>query len=260
MRKLLATVLIALLPLQALAAAGPQAACKSFDVDSDVATYLVLKGQNGRPDGGGIAGKGKIKTTGSTVDVVAVDAAGTAPFDGFATGYLLAVDRGNGTVDVRAVHTFTDADTIQVDTAVDWENGGAGFDFRWWFITTCTDATCGALSVASLASFIVEIGYERGDLATGIEWLMECRGDSIAGSGTGNTWKQVFPTTAGTFSALATANAGTTSGRFVLEVTNPGYSTCRIAVRRSGADTADVVGTSTEQVDISISPGEPRAR
>lgn len=244
MRKLLAAALILLLASPALADEQLARAFDRFDVDSDTITYQAYKGQKGNPYGGSISVKGKIKTTGSTTAVTAVDAAGTAPFDELAVGDLIEVRQPNGTVDRRFVAAKADADNITVDTNIDWENGGAGYDFRWWKASTCTDASCGAVGVGAFSEFNVEVGLERSDLATGIVFLVECRST--------DTWKQVFPETAGTTQALSTAGAGTTVSRATVQITNTGYNECRVGVAKSGADTADVVNASTELFDAAI--------
>jgi len=253
MRKALAVLLLFLLPIQASASEVAHWFSR-LDVDNGTQAFGVLLGQNGNPFGGPQAGTGKIKTTGSATAVAAVDAAGTDPFGPIAVGDLLVVDRGNGTTDLRTVAARTDADNVTVDTNINWDNAGAGFTFRWYRATSCTDTTCGWVDVSRFETMIVEVGLERSDLATGILFTIECRG-----AGLGATNKQVYPTTAGTTQALTTANAGTLAGRFVVEFNNAGYQACRLGVARNGADTADVVNASTELFDASVTGGTLRS-
>lgn len=254
MRKALAAILVLLLPTQAFA--GEVAHWFSrFDVDSNNATFGRLTGLNGNPFGGPIGGVGKILTVGSTTAVAAVNTSADDPFGPVSVGDVLVVDRGNGTIDVRFVAARTDADNVTVDTNIDWSNGGAGFTFRWYKASaTCTDGTCGWIDVARFETFVVTVGLERSDLVTGILFTVECKG-----AGLNEQPKQIFPTTAGTTQALTTANAGTLSGRYVVEFNNAGYQVCRLGVARNGNDTADAVNATTELFDASITGGRLRS-
>ena len=231
-------LLILLLP--ATAEAQARHAFVRFDIDSATATYGELRGQGGRPDGGPIPVGITIKTTGSATAVTAA-VASSAPFANLAAGDVISVTLANGTIDNRFIAAKADSNNITIDTAADWSNSGNGFVFRYWDATTCTDATCGWMDVTSLPKPTIFAQYERGDLATGAEVVFECRGSGINAQGI-----QVWPSTAGTFGSFTTANVGTVSARQALALDVAKFQQCRIGVRASGADTADVVGTSTE--------------
>ena len=210
-----------------------------FDVDADTYVYGRIIGHMGRVvDPTPIQTPGKIQTSGSSVSVTATTAL-TLPFAPVAVGDIIVVAKPDGTTDVRSVATKTDGDNITVDTAVNWSGG---YVFSWLKAEVGAATTNGWIDVEGAELVTITIKWEQGDLATTLDYVIEARDGSM-----NQTPIQVDSGT------IALAVVGTSTGRIV-EVQTAGYSSLRVGLKRTGADTSDA-GAAIEIVDVTLNIG-----
>lgn len=224
-----------------------------YDLDSTSLTYPRVMGQNGA-FGGSIAGQAPIKTTGSNVAVTAVSA-GSNPFASVAIDDVVVVDRGNGVTDVRVVVAKTDADTIEVDTAVDWS---AGFSFRWLDTQTGTGDGDGWIKVSGFANRMITFQLEQVSGVTGgIDTRLECRGGAVGAKST-----IVWP---GSNATAQTCGAGTLASGFcnftaagiashtaILLNLEEAWLQCRFGLKINTSDAAEAAEANKERITITF--------
>jgi hypothetical protein len=164
-------------------------------------TYCKLTGQNDQVlNPAPIAGTARIKTTGSSVNVVA-NTATQGPFTNIAVGDVLLIDKGAGGKFNRVVATRADADTITVDTAVDLTGG---FEFRYLKTVCGATVTDGWIDASDYQAKSVSFNLEAATaLVGGIDFRIECKGQSL-----GAAPNTVHP------GASGTCNPGTSAGGF----------------------------------------------
>lgn len=248
MRKILGVLLGTL--LAASATAKEHHIAYAWDVDAAALTYPALVGLGGSTGGGlgQINVPIQVQTSGSSTTVSAT-VASSAPFTGLAVDDVVIFVR-DGVVSKRVIVTFTNADTIVVDTAITLAAG----NFSYYKFRAGTTAADGWVDMAGLGdSKTIQIQWEQGDLATGLLYVIECMT-----SGLDPQPAQVFPTTTCGLGTLTTlqclipvASVGTsTIGRVQVELTAD-QKMCRVGVLRSGADASDAT-TNRERVSISV--------
>lgn len=228
----------------------------AYDLDAAAFVYPKLSGRGGDTYTGGIMGTGRIKTTGSTTTVDAVDAA-LDSFSRLAVGDVITVRRTEtssvSTVDRRVVTAKASDDQITVDTAVNWDRT-AGFQWEWYDFSDGTTDADGWVDISRFSidtKFIIQ--YEQGDFATGFQYRIECETQTLDPKP-----NVVFPgetSDCGPNGTLVTgtcqhATAGLTGRVEVLLGDNVG-NRCRVGIRRNGADTSDA-GAAVERISISV--------
>jgi hypothetical protein len=145
-----------------------------------------------------------LKTSGSSTTVSEKNA-GDDVFDGYGVGDLLHVEV-DGTWTTRRITSVSGApDSVTVDTAVDWENGGAGRAFSFQRFSVGTAATDGWFSVTDYASDgrVVQISIETIN-ATSLDFIIEgrIRGNPVSS----RLWSESF-TAATTITATVALSA-----------------------------------------------------
>lgn len=255
MRKLLMVLAGILLTVSPALAQQPETAPIAYAYDLDAATpiYPKITGRNGDPFGGSIPGAGKIKTTGSSVNVTEVTV-GTNPFTDLEVGDPIIVRRIDGTIDRRIIVTRTDAANVVLDTAVDWS--APGFNFSWYNTSFGAAATDGWVDTSRFSGGVkFTIQYEQGDFATGFQYWVECETEGLDPKP-----NLVFPgetTDCGPGGTLVTntcqiATAGATTSRMAVVISaDENTGKCRVGIQRNGADTSDA-GAALERVSISV--------
>lgn len=175
---------------------------RNFDVPAAGYTYLVFGDWSASlasiepiPGalGPGSAVNIKVDTSGSSTTIAALTA-NTSPFQGMVAGDLLIFPQlpaAGGTYPPgpfraeRAIATFTDADTVTVDVALDI-TGTGGVTFRRKRRLSGTAATDAWFSVAGFRNF--QIQHTVGDInATSLDVTLECRVSPHASAGTVST-------------------------------------------------------------------------
>lgn len=247
MKKLLLALTLALAP--AVASAQYVASYSyAYDLDSAAYVYPKLVGVNGDPFAGAMPGPCNIKTTGSSTSITEVTV-GCNPFTNLAVGDVITITRAAGaTPDVRTIITRTDAANIVVDTAINLPSNA----FRWWkasFGTTDADGWID-LTGAFKNGGRIAIQYEQGDFATGFIWIVECRTQGLDPKP-----NQVYPgesSDCGKDGTLVsnTCQFATAPARFEVVFLPEQAATCRVGIKRSGADTSDA-GAAIERISIS---------
>ena len=218
---------LVLLTLLALPSAAQDQGSANFTYKYDATTtttYCALLGGNGSPWFDPILVRVSIETSGSSTDVTAVTA-GTNPFANMAVGDVIYVVRDNGARDIRIITTHTDADTIVVETAVDWSDG---FFFSWMNTTCGTGATDGWINVTGWDTVQMTVQYDAGDLTT-LDVSCFCKE-----AGLGSTGVRVYPgiasdcgdgTLNGTVCELASVG-----DVLAVKVTHNAFAYCRIGI------------------------------
>lgn len=224
-----------------------------YDLDSTSVIYCALWGQQGTAmsfGGGGIPGLVPILTSGSSTSVAAVTA-GTNPFTNVGVGDVIIVRRETA-VDVVYVTARADADNITVDTAVNWQNSGAGRAFSWLDLRCGTAATDGWIDVAGAQDKKFTFEYNQGDSTVDVR--LECQDESIAanpvvaypgetdGCGAGGTL-------ASGYCQFASAGVGITNRLSI--VSYEPWSRCRFGIKINGSDTSDA-GANLEQISAYV--------
>lgn len=218
-----------------------------WDVDSDTVTYPKLVGQNGRScPPAAIAGPSKIETSGSSATVTE-SVSGALPFTELLVGDVLAVRRPSGAVDLRVIDAKASGASITVHSAVDWSTE---FAWSWYSFAEGTAVTDGWVDTSGLQELAVEVLYEQGDLATGLNFQVECKSSTLGGEGL-----IVYPIETTDGCGLGAYDAGqcqlaTDPVTATIPITPP-CAALRVGVARDGADTSDA-GAARELVSIAI--------
>lgn len=148
-----------------------------FDPDSSTPTGCRVQGTGTPPQPVNISAP--VKTTGSSVTIAAVTA-GTNPFSGLAVGDALVLrssTAGSRPV-LRSIITYTSADSVDVDTAIDVGTSSSASYLK----QTCTTGNeAGWSSTSGLRNISVQVQIAQQNTTTGIDVTVECRAD-VAGS------------------------------------------------------------------------------
>lgn len=134
--------------------------CDTFDVTATTqyvnASEFTLQGDK------------PIKTTGSSATVTAVTG-GDAPFKYLAVNDVITV-QVDATFTTRTIIAKASDDSVTVDAAVDWDNGGAGRHFRWRDVTAVAapSTTGGLVNISGWQDVMVYVTVETYNFATNI--------------------------------------------------------------------------------------------
>lgn len=261
MKKLLTLVaLLAVMPALAVAQDVAPIAY-AYDLDSAAFVYPKLIGRNGDPFGGAIPGPSNIKTVGSSTSVTEV-VANANPFLLLAKDDVIVVARtgaGGTTTDNRTIVTYTDDSNIVVDTAINLSRT-LGFAFGWYDASYGTTDADGWIDLSNHFRFggRIAIQYEQGDLATGLQWIVECQT-----AGLDPKPNQVYPgetSDCGKDATLVsnTCQFATAPARAEVVFMAEQAGKCRVGIRRNGADTSDA-GAAIERISIAaVGTAPPR--
>lgn len=259
MRRLLASILALVLALPILSSAAEVTSVAPlmirYDVDAATTTYCRSVGIGGNPFGSNLPVPGAVTTSGSSTTVTSVGSAGS--FAGMGVGDVLFVNRGGGgppVIDTAVIVTYTNANTVVVDAAVNWSNGGLGYTATWRDTQCGTTVNDGWVDVTNAIRITMSVDYIQGDLtAGGLEVVWECK-SSAPGAVPRRVWPSSTTASCGIGGTYASgfcdfATAGTFSGLSVEEF--GAWAACRIGTRRAAADTSDA-GANIEQVNADI--------
>jgi len=157
MRKLAAALVLAALPSLAWAAENRTAFFNvRYDLDATTLTACVANGISG-PWSSPISGNNRVKNAGSETAVTAVTAT-EYPFLNMAAGDTLWIKDGPTTY-ARTILTYTDADNIVVDEALDLSADAAGYAFRYKNHVCGTGASAGWISLDQMSSVTVMLSF-----------------------------------------------------------------------------------------------------
>lgn len=246
-------VLSILLLLPAFVGASEQRVANysyKYDLDSTNVIYCSLVGQSASAYGPGITGVARILTSGSSTTVSAVTA-GTNPFADLGVGDVIAVRRETAT-DVVYITAKASADSVTVDTAVDWGNSGSGRQFTWLDLRCGTAITDGWIDVAGTQDKKFSIEYNAGDSTVDVR--LECMDASIGASpvvaypGEADTCGS-GGTLASGYCQFAAGGVGITNRLSI--VSYEPWSKCRLGIKINGADASDA-GANLEQISAYV--------
>lgn len=224
-----------------------------YDLDSTTLTYCRLLGSQQDPYGSPMAGRNAVATSGTATTVTAVT--GT-PFTKVGVGDVLISNQPEGVTETVIVTAATSSSEVEVDPAVDWENGGDGYPFSWYDLECGTGAEDGWVGAppGEHASVLLTVEYDAGDLTGGLDMKFEARGANL-----GSDPVQVYPgggSDCGGFLTLntdvctaATADVGTTSARLTLQVEPNNFQQYRVGIK---ANTADPGDPTNEEIDVLV--------
>lgn len=212
-----------------------------YDLDSTTMTFCRLEGTKGDPFGPGNVGLAPINISSANGNVAATTA-GTNPFLGLAAKDVINVVYKDGTTDTKVIITFTDNDTIVVDSAFTTTVTAQSFN---WYKTRCgtTDAD-GWIDVSAYAYKAITFEIEQVNVTGGLDVRWDCKDPDIGGNPV-----QVFPScTVGACNTVQNYSgvAGITS-RTKLVINEPSGS-CRIGVAIHTGDDGNDLTTNTEQL------------
>jgi hypothetical protein len=171
-------LLLALLAPALVQAQEATALVTAYQIDGTTFTCCRTNPQD-------ISGVGNIKTTGSSTTVNAVS--GT-PFAPVSTGDVITVMPGAGaSPEIRYVVNKVSNIQVTVDTAVNWENGGAGFSFVWRDVRCGTGAEDGWVSVPPNSTPQVQMSVNA-ITGTSVDFKIEgrIRGTAVQPANLGN--------------------------------------------------------------------------
>lgn len=224
------------------------------DYDSTTLTYCKMVGLGDNPYGGPISGKGTIKTTGSAV-AVTENVAGTNPFVGMGVDDVVVVFNPVTRVwERRTISIWTDAANIEVDTAVNWQNGTAGVIWAWLDSQCGTTDAFGWVDASGLAAKSVCFQLEQiSGVTGGIDVRIEHKSQAMGSlpnplhPGSDAAAKCNPGTTAGGFCNFTTA--GITTGRFCVGVPRDIVTgQLRIGIKIGTSETAESVEGDRERI------------
>jgi hypothetical protein len=149
---------------------------RRYDVGTVGASYAY--GRLGSPSGHPVNGKNFVDTTGSVVQVDAVD--GT-PFDPVGVGDIIVFfsPRPDGKIE-RTVAVKTSGIEIDVDAVVDLSSPAGGFAFMFWPFRTGTGVDNGWHHVAAWSAITVHARVETLN-STSIDLIIEGSGGDLSG-------------------------------------------------------------------------------
>lgn len=246
MRKLLILLVSLLLPAIAEAQEIRNANFMfKYDLDATVITYCRVEGKGGDPFGGGVQGSKPINISSANGNVTATTAL-SAPFFGLAVNDVVTVRYGTGVIDQRVIVTFTDSDTIVVDSAFTTTTTGIAFEF---YKTRCgTTVNDGWIDIGNYAYRSIAFQIEQVNVTGGIDVQWQCKDSAL-----GSQPIQVFPScTTGacnTFQNYA-GIAGITS-RTKLVMNEP-WAACRVGIKINSADDGGDLTTNAEQLTATV--------
>lgn len=258
---LLAVVVAALLPASARTqSANIQVAhfAYRYDLDNPTLEFCRAMGQGNSPWGTHITGIARIKTTGSNVAVTAVTA-GSLPFAQLGVDDWIQVFNPTTRVfDNRTIVAKTDGDTIEVDTAVNWDNGGLGVPWKYKDVQCGTTDSDGWVDASGLATKLVCFQLEQINGVTGGIDLRVHQRSSAEGSlpnplhpGSDTAAKCNPGTLASQYCNFTTA--GETTGRFCVSVPRDLTSSqLRIGLKINTADAAEGAEANKERITMWI--------
>lgn len=168
----------------------------NYNLTATSYTYSFFRGPddaNADPLGSGVKWPSKVKTTSGAQVTVEAFTASSAPFAALVAGDLLifpnaptVTNSGPSGVNVqgrtqrqeRVIVTATDANNVDVDTAIDLSQDSTGYNFYWKKFKTGTETTDGWFSVGNFAG--VKFDIQVTDIhADSIDYSIECRGSSV---------------------------------------------------------------------------------
>lgn len=230
-----------------------------YDLDASDLTYCVVTGVDGSAFGAPMTGPALVETSGSSTTVTAVTAS-TNPFAEVSVKDIIMAKPSPGleTVNVVTVTAKASADSITVDTAVDW-SAGSGLVFQWLKVTCGTGAENGWIDVSGFSFYTMEVQYNQGDL-DGFDVQWECRESAI-----GSLANKVWPPTTTTDTSVC--GGGTLTTGFC-RFTTPGatarlavgsefpWTECRVGIKFQSADASEAT-TDLESITASLT-GRPK--
>ena len=218
----------------------------NYPLDATAITYCRVAGKGGSSFGSGIAGNGRIQTSGSSATTVETTT-DSNPFADLAVGDILSVRGLDGAVQNRVIITYTSDSSVAVNTAWDLSSPSGGYAFQWYRPICGTAATSGWVTVAGSDVTTITFQLDQVNVTGGIDMRIECRS-----GGLGTAAVQVFPTC--TTGSCATVQNYTTAGlasRTTVVITAP-FNECRMGVLINTADDGGDTGANEEQINGTI--------
>jgi hypothetical protein len=158
MRRLV--VLLVLIALPALAGAAESRAAYfnvRYDLDATTATGCIAAGERGGVWDSPIAGADRVDNGGSSTAVTAVTAL-DYPFAGMAVRDTMWIKVGE-TWYPRTILTYTDADNVVVDEAIDLSGDATGYAFQWRKHVCGTTAADGWISLDNMTDVTIILNF-----------------------------------------------------------------------------------------------------
>lgn len=194
-----------------------------------------------------------IVTSGSATTVTGL-VASSAPFTSVAVGDVIYANSTSGIREGRLVTARASADSITIDTAVNY--GSTGQTFRTRARSGGTAATDGWFPIEAGAVSLISIQVDQLSLATGALALkLMCKKGDLSGIAVAsNLWP-------GDVAATAQCNGGTFSSGYCTYTAAPVFvnvstagvefpSQCRLVQKLTGTDDANDLTTNLEQVSM----------
>jgi hypothetical protein len=158
---------------------------------------------------------------------------------------VVIVRQPNGVVDARVIITFTDADTIVVNSAFTTTNTSTVF--AWYDLQCGTAATDGWFDLAGVENKSITFQLDQINATGGVSARVECKDGAL-----GSLANQVFPSC--TTGACDTYQNYTTAGiasRTKVHLNEP-ETTCRVGLKIGTSDDGNDLTTNAEQVTITV--------
>lgn len=216
----------------------------NWDLDSTTVLYPSLVGESGQWSTA-IRSNVPITISSSNGNVTATTAL-TAPFTGMGVGDVVIVRYPDNSVDTRVIITFTDTDTIVVNSA--FTTSTVGIAFKWLNFSTGATANDGWVAMSGLEEKSITFQLDQVNVTGGIDMRIECQDDGI-----GATPVQVFPSCAS--GACNTYQNYTTAGitsRTKVVIYEP-WGKCRLGAKIGSADDGGDLTTNAEQITVIVS-------
>ncbi len=215
-----------------------------YDLDSASAIYCRVGG----PD----VGRGRIETSGSS-QTVTESATGNNPFAALRIGDVLAVNTtptaAPAPVNLAYIIARADSTSVTVNPAVNWDNSGNGYPFRYYPQDCGTASTDGWVDATGLVDATVTVNI-RQMTATAVLWRLEGKD-----SGVDSAANVIYPGETsdcgpnGTLvSGYCSFTAAAVHSVFVPEI----EGALRVAMKINTDDGGDLT-TNAEQISITMS-------
>lgn len=225
-----------------------------YDLDSTTLIYPRVLGQSS-PFTGSIDGRVAIKTAGSNTTVDA-DTASTNPFTNVFTDDVLVVDRGlSAQPDIRTVVARASADSVTIDTAVDWTGGR---QFRWYDTQAGSAEGDGWINVSGWLNRQITFYLEQiSGVTGGINTRLECRSAGVNAKPV-IAWPGAAATAAACGAGTLVGGfcnftvAGVTSGTAILLNPEERWAQCRFGLKIGTSDAAETVEGDKERITITF--------
>jgi hypothetical protein len=232
---------LAALPLTSSAQINRSAAVAlvaNYNLAATSYTYSFFRGPddgNADPLGSGVKWPSKVKTTAGAQATIEAFTASSAPFAALVAGDLLMFPNAptvpntgaSGFVNVqgrtqrqeRVIVTATDANNVDVDTAIDLSQDATGYNFYWKKFVTGVETTDGWFSVGNFDGVEFDIQVTT-IAATSIDYSIECRHAGVNAAA-----KQLD------VGSISSATLGSNSHTFYLGLP---YDQCRVGLKVTG--------------------------